>query len=547
MNKIKPFFVGCCANPYPTAYDESLSYYEEVCKIAAKLNEVIHSQNNLQTSFEQILSWVQSQLKDYTIQQLKEWLNDGTLENLINEALFNKKISFYDTVASMIADNELTTNNTVLTNGYYAINDGGDCQYKIVQNKENESCISLNNGLYAMPILDEINVKKLGAHGDGETDDLSVFNLAINLATNGQVIKIPSANYYLSNTLTISKPITIEGETVQDDRQNDITLKGSVLLFTCNTATDTAINISVNGVILKGLSIINNSENNQFIKNGVTLTEYIGDIIWNVTLENLVVAGFTAYGVYGENVLLSQFRNLYITQVPTGFAIMGTTSTSCLIERVWCYRCTSIGFRFNTLTYSTLLDCACDGLISYAYFITGCFSLSLINCACELSSLNPIYIKNTTGINIMGFRAYGCNTNTTNATSYCQLFNSKGIMQSCTETGSREASTYSVSIDNTSSLTLIECQFEHNNNLPNLNGDLKSILAPLPKSGINYAGQFVSIQNSGATAYSLPGDSTQTWLYCILLKSNGNIYSSITQGGTQIAPSSCYGFAWRLS
>ena len=117
-NKIKPFLVGCCANPYPTAYDESLSYYEEVCKIAAKLNEVINSQNNLQTSFEQILSWVQSQLKDYSIQQLQEWLNDGTLENLINESLFNKKISFYDTVASMIADNELTTNNTVLTNGY---------------------------------------------------------------------------------------------------------------------------------------------------------------------------------------------------------------------------------------------------------------------------------------------------------------------------------------------------------------------------------------------------------------------------------------------
>lgn len=212
MNKIKPFFVGCCANPYPTAYDESLSYYEEVCKIAAKLNEVINSQNNLQTSFEQIMSWVNTQLKTYTIEQLQNWLDDGTLENLINISLFNKKISQYQNVADMVSDTDLTESIVCYTCGYYQANDGGDCHY-IIETNSSTFSIKLNNNLYATPLLDELNIKKIGAKGDGINDDGQYIQKFIDYANaqpssnfgGGYNIVIPAGKYLVSQSFTINQ------------------------------------------------------------------------------------------------------------------------------------------------------------------------------------------------------------------------------------------------------------------------------------------------------------------------------------------------------
>ena len=78
-----------CYKILPLVYDDSLSYYEVLCKVTAKLNEVIEMVN---TSTDNVYETVKS--------ILDEWLEDGTFEEIINEELFaslNKKIETGDT------------------------------------------------------------------------------------------------------------------------------------------------------------------------------------------------------------------------------------------------------------------------------------------------------------------------------------------------------------------------------------------------------------------------------------------------------------------
>lgn len=89
-NKQMTPFAFYCQHVLPLVYDESLSYYETLCKIQAKLNEVIETQNDLQNAFQGLLEWVNTQLEAYAKGQLQEWLDDGTLESIINETIFNE-------------------------------------------------------------------------------------------------------------------------------------------------------------------------------------------------------------------------------------------------------------------------------------------------------------------------------------------------------------------------------------------------------------------------------------------------------------------------
>lgn len=45
-DKIKPVFPYYCNKVLPVVYEDSLSYYEVLCKLTAKMNEIIESLNN---------------------------------------------------------------------------------------------------------------------------------------------------------------------------------------------------------------------------------------------------------------------------------------------------------------------------------------------------------------------------------------------------------------------------------------------------------------------------------------------------------------------
>lgn len=109
MNNIRPFRFWC-QKVLPLVYDDSLSYYELLCKVVAKLNEVIDGTNNVIEEWEQIKSWVGDYIKDEVDKKLDTMAEDGTLDEIINEKIFNELNQKVNTNTSDI--NNLKTNLT---------------------------------------------------------------------------------------------------------------------------------------------------------------------------------------------------------------------------------------------------------------------------------------------------------------------------------------------------------------------------------------------------------------------------------------------------
>lgn len=57
MNKFPPFY---CHKVLPLVYDDSLSYYEVICKLVAKTNEVVDELTELEKAYEEILSYYEN-------------------------------------------------------------------------------------------------------------------------------------------------------------------------------------------------------------------------------------------------------------------------------------------------------------------------------------------------------------------------------------------------------------------------------------------------------------------------------------------------------
>ena len=227
MNEFQPKIITpfgfYCQHVLPLVYDESLSYYEVLCKLQAKLNEVIETQNEIQDAFINLLNWVNEQLELYAKGQLNEWLSNGTLEDLINEVLFNRKIGYYETVSDMVSDLGLNVGNVCYTLGYYAINDGGQGVYT-VREKNDEinigNVVYLENGMIAV-LQEEEKVINLNQYGIKKYDfnqptliydNTPILQYAINrLGETGGLINIGCGSYAFEQTLILRPNITISG------------------------------------------------------------------------------------------------------------------------------------------------------------------------------------------------------------------------------------------------------------------------------------------------------------------------------------------------
>lgn len=90
MNKFNLINDFYCQKVIPLVYDNSLSYYEVLCKLKYAINEVIKNQNTIIDYFVQFQKYVDEKLKEYTEDVLQGWLDDGTIDNLVNVTKFNE-------------------------------------------------------------------------------------------------------------------------------------------------------------------------------------------------------------------------------------------------------------------------------------------------------------------------------------------------------------------------------------------------------------------------------------------------------------------------
>lgn len=149
--------------------------------------------------------------------KLDDMLEQGTLQEIITTYIQSNVAWAFDSVADMKLATNLIDGSFAQTIGYHAINDGGGAIYKIRTKTVDDTIddmfiVSLyDNTLIAELVTNDIiNVKQLGAYGDGTHNDTNVFNAAT--SKENIQIHIPSGTYIINESLTLGTGITLCGD-----------------------------------------------------------------------------------------------------------------------------------------------------------------------------------------------------------------------------------------------------------------------------------------------------------------------------------------------
>lgn len=289
-----------CQKVLPLVYDDSLSYYELLCKVVAKVNEVVESINDLNKNSIQLINEI-----------LQSWLDSGVIEELINENILN------DIKAQIKANTDAINviNNTTIPELTEKINNG----YTVLDEKINNNYTNLDEKITSLSstvtnnynsLLELINANK------NEIDSIKEFNNTVtnDLAEiNGKINTIEENITQLEADLLNKAPdwvnvktYNVWGDGVHDDTtaiQNAINSNpGKVIFFPKGTykVTDT---IQVNdGTILLGSPNAINSSREYYTFHVYT---GLGDLTKPafVVHQNSGIKGFTFY--YPEQTAVS--------------------------------------------------------------------------------------------------------------------------------------------------------------------------------------------------------------------------------------------------
>lgn len=204
-------------------YDfDALTNWQLFCKLGGEMNKIIENLNltgeqieNLTNAFNALKSYVNNYFENLDVQEevnnkLDDMAESGELAEIISTYLYYNIILPYDTVSDMKTADNLTDGSIVRTFGFYESGDGGSALYKIITHTDetiNERDIIAITGTQLIAVLQiedqTINIKQLGAKGNGTDDDTDVLNYAFGLSSD--VVK----KIYLNETYLISSPLLI--------------------------------------------------------------------------------------------------------------------------------------------------------------------------------------------------------------------------------------------------------------------------------------------------------------------------------------------------
>ena len=217
----------------PLVFDESLSYYEVLCNLLAYIkNEIVPALNNnaeaLKECEEKIVelqNYVDNYFENLDVQQeinnkLDEMAENGELENIIASYLQVSSILAYNSINDLKSATNLTNGCFVETYGFYSLNDGGKCKYKIreIVNTDVVNDVTII-GLTNYPTLvaeiipdNKLYCKQFGFIEDEEEDVPNDINLSIllNYIDGAEKIVVVDGEYYFENDVTIPTNVTLE-------------------------------------------------------------------------------------------------------------------------------------------------------------------------------------------------------------------------------------------------------------------------------------------------------------------------------------------------
>lgn len=193
---------------------DALTNWQLFCKLGKEINKIIPAVNKVGQQTEDLTTFVTNYFDNLDVQEeinnkLDQMAQDGTLEEIISHYINLKSVLSFDTVNDMKNATNLIDGSFARTNGYHNLNDGGSAFYKIRTLTSEDTIdemfilsVNFSETLVAELIYNDINIKQLGAKGDGLEDETLIFQKACSLEN--KTIYIPTGRYLISNSINMS-------------------------------------------------------------------------------------------------------------------------------------------------------------------------------------------------------------------------------------------------------------------------------------------------------------------------------------------------------
>lgn len=244
MDKRINDFMFWCNKVLPTAYDNSLSYYEVLCKTIEFLKYVLEKYDDLNDEIQDAVNeWIAEHPEAVTT------VEDGSLTTEKFVTYLQDKIdkfNSYPCVADMVADTELVEGAIVHTGSYYADANSGGAWYVIsAYGTTNDiDIIALENGykahLIANPKL--VYLSQFGCHNTLEDNSARINRAFEYVEQYGTVI-------HDCGTLTCNYPIELD--------TTFVTFKGCGTSYLVTNVNGVAFKVYAQGCIIEGISLKN--------------------------------------------------------------------------------------------------------------------------------------------------------------------------------------------------------------------------------------------------------------------------------------------------
>lgn len=177
----------------PLVYDDALSFYELVGKCVQKINEIIP-----------IVNVAQEEIDKKVSKAIQELIDNGTLNDIINNQLFNELNQKIDNNTK-----EIQKTNAKITEigGKTESNTTAISSLNTSLSEANSRITNINDNLTNLTNRYNklvVNVKDYGAMGDGTTNDTDAINAALNAC-----VSLGCNSLYFPNGTYLTDPITI--------------------------------------------------------------------------------------------------------------------------------------------------------------------------------------------------------------------------------------------------------------------------------------------------------------------------------------------------
>ena len=343
-----------CQKVLPMAYDDSLSYYEVLCKITNYINEIIDNMKKMGEDTTELYNAFVS-LQDY----VNHYFDNLDVQNAINTKL-----------DSMAQTGELS---------------------EVIRKAFKE---------YISPQI-------YGAKADGVTDDYQAIQRAIDSAVELGIgcVHFPSGSYITSKPIIVKSGVSLVGES----RDNTRIIKNTNTTINCEIFTKTFIrevytpqNLpnNINAVIVLFGS------NGRYVGK-ITELDICGvaneanydelsvefGIVSNGTVSDTVITHnyirYCQYALLIQTIFASEVSNNRIFTCHHGFGF--ETSTSLSVNSNYCCSCRDYGYYFRNLLYCNITANACDALNRNDYYknrALSCTAYTFNYCICCTISSN---------------------------------------------------------------------------------------------------------------------------------------------------------------